>query len=333
MHPPISRRRFIVITGASAALGLLAPGRRALARTEFVTWQGQAMGAAATLKLHHPDRSAAERLIGRVVGEVRRLEGIFSLYREDSAIASLNRTGLSIAPPPELVELLVACRRYYDLSTGAFDATVQPLWTLYRDHFSKPGANPDGPPRDAVEAALAKIGMDKVLVGPDRIAFAWRGMGLTLNGIAQGFVTDRVIELLRSEGVDHSLADLGESRAIGAPPDGGPWRVALQGAEAAQGVADGSLTLVDQAGATSGAYGFRVDAGGRFNHLFDTRNGTCAERYRSVTVVAPTATMADALSTALSLMAPEAAAALLRAAGGSEAHLTTKDGARPIVRS
>lgn len=330
MTTSLTRRRVIGITAAAAGLSLVPIGRAARAQTALVTWQGHAMGAVASLQLHHPDREAAERLIERAIAEARRLEAIFSLYREDSALATLNRTGILVAPPPELVELMRACQGFSELTSGAFDPTVQPLWMLYFNHFSKPGADRSGPPRAAVEATLAHVGMHKVLVGPDRIAFARRGMGVTLNGIAQGFLTDRVVELLRSEGFDHCLVDLGESRALGKRGDGEPWRIALQGSDGGASV-DEILPVIDRAVATSGAYGFRFDPEGRFHHLFDPATGTCAALYRSVTVVTQTATTADALSTAFSLMTSEAIAKALEAVGGGEVHLTTGAGERMVV--
>lgn len=83
--------------------------------------------------------------------------------------------------------------------------------------------------------------------------------------------------------------------------------------------------------ATSGGYGFRFDPGGRFNHLLDPRSGAAAALHRSATVVLPTATAADALSTACDLMPIEAMARDLRRVGG-EAHVVTADGDRRVVK-
>ena len=85
MAQSISRRRAIGITAAAAGLHLL-PFGTAKAAAELVIWRGIAMGAAAQMQIHHTDRAAAERLIERSVAELRRLEGLFSLYRDDSAL-------------------------------------------------------------------------------------------------------------------------------------------------------------------------------------------------------------------------------------------------------
>ena len=141
----LSRRRFIGITASAAGLSLLPLDRAARADAQLVTWQGQAMGAMATMQIHHHDRAAAERLIERSLAEVRRLEQVFSLYRDDSALARLNRQGYLADPPADLLRLLGDSLRYSRLTDGAFDPTVQPLWQLYASHFARPGASAQGP--------------------------------------------------------------------------------------------------------------------------------------------------------------------------------------------
>ena len=321
----ITRRRFIGISAAAGGLSLLPLGRGVTAQASAVTWSGIALGAVASLQIHHPDRAAAAKLVQSSVAELRRLERLFSLYRDDSMLVALNRRGVLEAPPAEFVELLGEARRYAELTDGVFDPTVQPLWALYTDHFSKPDAAPDGPPAADVKAALLLVGYGNVQVSRDRIALAHRGVALTLNGIAQGYITDRIVALLRAGGIEHSMVDMGESRAIGTRPDGRPWDVGLADPDAPQRIAQ-TIPIIDQAVATSGGYGFRFDAQGRFNHLFDPKTGQSAARYRSVTVVMPTATAADALSTAFSLLPLEDIDAMLRRVGAGRAHITTADG-------
>jgi thiamine biosynthesis lipoprotein len=325
----LSRRRFIGITAAASGLSLLPLTGFGKAEADVVTWRGTAMGALASLRIHHYDRNAAERLVSQTVAEVRRLEQVFSLYRDDSAIVALNRQGVLVAPPAELVHLLAECRRYWELTDGLFDPTVQALWIVYRDHFSKPGADQRGPPRADVEAALAKVGFAHVASDTNRIVFGRRGMGLTLNGIAQGYVTDRVVDILRAENIAHSLVDMGEIRALGTRPDRHPWTVAVADADAPDRPPE-TLNIVDQAVATSAASGFRFDPAGRCNHLFDPRSGRSASLHQSVTLVLPAATAADALSTACSLMPAHRIASVLQAAGGGLAVLLGKDGKQVV---
>ncbi len=330
MKSKLTRRRFIGITAAAAGLELLPLRAVRSAPSQLVTWRGVALGAVATLQIHHPDRAAAERLVARSVDEIRRLERVFSLYRDDSILVALNRAGFLAAPPPEMVALLEETRRFARLTGGAFDATVQPLWTLYADHFSRPDADPAGPAAGALAAVLDKVGIARVSFDRDRIAFAHRGMALTFNGIAQGYLTDRVVALLRAEGIDHSLVDLGESRALGAKPDGRPWQIGIADPDV-PGRTGERLPIVDRAVATSGGYGFRFDEAGRFTHLFDPRTGRSPARYRSVTVVSRTATAADALSTAFACMPIDEINRVLRELDQVDVRLMTESGQHMVL--
>ena len=211
------------------------------------------------------------------------------------------------------------------MTGGAFDPTVQPLWALHAAHFGAPGADPAGPPEAALEAVLARIGHRYLRVSPDRVAFARRGMALTLNGIAQGYVTDRVVALLRAGGVAHTLVDLGEARALGAHPSGRAWRAALDDPEA-PGRAWGEVELTDRALATSGDAGFVFDPAGRSTHLLDPRSGRSPRLHRAVSVLASEAALADGLSTGFALMPEDAIAAALTDLPGVEARLLRHDG-------
>jgi thiamine biosynthesis lipoprotein len=326
----LPRRRFIGITAAAAGMMLLPLPFRAAPRAEpsarLRVWRGVALGADATLQIHHPDARSADRLIERCLAEVQRLERVFSLYRGDSAIATLNRQGFLEHPPTDFVQLLGRSEQFSRLTDGAFDATVQPLWRLYAAHFGRRHPDPRGPSDHARRAALACVGHSGVAVDASRVRFDRVGMGLTLNGIAQGYITDRVAELLLNCGLEHALVDMGEIRALGERPGGGPWEVGLEDPTAPDRIAQ-TLGIRNLAVSTSGGYGTRFDAAGRFNHIFDPANGMTSTRYLSVSVVGPRATDADALSTAFSVMPFERVQGIVRQLGIT-AYFTLPDGSR-----
>ena len=325
----ITRRRFVRISGAVAGLSLAALGS-GLARSGRVSplfheWRGVALGADASLRIYHPDAAEAERMIADALAEVHRLERVFSLYDNSSALSRLNRDGELPDPPQELVELLAMSERYARATGGAFDPTVQPLWTLYAKHFSLADADSDGPSPADIKGGVAKCGYRRMNVEAGKVAFEQPGMALTLNGIAQGYITDRVAELLRARGVTHTLVDMGETRALDAHPAGRPWSIGIKDPRAEDRLL-ATLALDSQAVSTSGGYGTEFDAAGRFNHIFDPVTGLCANRYLSVSVVAPTATCADALSTAFSVMPVDRAVSALEELGATRACFVLMDG-------
>jgi thiamine biosynthesis lipoprotein len=305
------RRRFLKISAALAG-GAAFPALSAPARGTRHVQHDVLLGADAEIQLYHPDPAAARAAMTGCIAEVRRLETIFSLEQAGSALSRLNREGELHNPPPELVALLDTAAGFSRATGGAFDVTVQPLWELFTRHFAASSADTKGPSADEIRGALSRVGYQHVDVSAERIALGRKGAAITLNGIAQGFITDRIAEQLRAQGFQHVLVNMGEMRALGGHADGTPWRV---------GVADPdrpwrsclTLPLVGGAIATSGGYGTPFDASGRHHHLFDPRSGSSANFYRSVSVLAPDATTADALSTGLSAMPREAALAVLDA--------------------
>lgn len=311
----LTRRRVLCLMAASAA-SLRSPV--AFAEAPVTRWRGRALGAEASLTVRHPDRARARRAIEDCVAEIERIERVFSLYRRDSALSTLNAAGTLDHPPRGLVEVLLHAARVSEISDGAFDVTVQPLWTVFAQGLGDM----------ALERARTLIGWRRLSVAGERIAFRDPGMAATLNGIAQGHATDRVASRLRRHGFSHVLVDLGEFSALGNRSAAEPWRVGV-GWPDRKGLA-AVLELSDRAVATSSPLATAFDADAATHHLFDPRTGRSASSWTSVSVVAPTAMGADALSTAIAVAPKDAAETILKAGGGLEAILI--DGTGRILR-
>jgi thiamine biosynthesis lipoprotein len=319
----LTRRKFVTITAAATGLGLLPFGvSHGQEHPPLIEWQGVTLGGIATIRLYHPDRTTGQNLIKRVVSEARRLETIFTLYETDSVLCELNHRGVLVAPPPELVDLLQQCDRAWHLTGGVFDPTVQPLWTCYCKHFTTGVGETSPPPVEKLDAALQLVGWSKVHTSRDRIVFEKPGMALTLNGIAQGYITDRITDLLREAGLESCLVDMGEIRALGAHPDGKPWNVALQGPLNAVRKPT-TIDIVNKAVATSAACGFQFDKSGECNHIFNPVTGRCADPSRALSVISDTAAFADALSTAFALMDNRRIIEVLKQANGTRVFVST----------
>lgn len=283
----LTRRRAISLIAATSA-GLLTGGARAHA-AETYEWRGVAMGADARIVFSGVDEARAREAIAAIVPEIDRLEQALSLFRADSDIRRLNRDGFLQQPSADLRAALALALRVADASGGLFDPTVQALWEAHVDWFS---AHPDGglPPERIVVAARRRVGWRRIALSPAAIRLG-EGQRITLNGVGQGYVTDRVAELLCQRGFEHVLVDLGEQHALGPQYDGAAWSVARSGTA--------PLALREGALATSEGSGCVFGAGGQAHHLFDPRSGRSASSWTRVTVHHSSAAVADALSTAL----------------------------------
>jgi thiamine biosynthesis lipoprotein len=328
----MSRRRFITFVAAAAGLPLLLKAGGSQAKP--VRWEGTALGAPASIQLYHADEAQARAAIAAGLDELKRLEAIFSVYRADSSISRLNREGVLENAPDDFIAMLARALSLARISDGVYDPTIQPVWQAYFRHFTASNPDPAGPaPRD-LAAALELVDWRAVEVdaGNKRISFARPGMGLTLNSGAQGYITDRVAEVLRFHGFDRMLVDMGEPRALSTKPDGSAWRIGIAD-PANPGRTIVTLDVVDKCVSTSGGYGTLFDSAGAFTHLIDTRTGRTAPAMLGVSVVADTGAAADGLSTAM-LMAPaERRQAILKAAGGHKAIYVTPEGVISTVEA
>jgi FAD:protein FMN transferase len=324
----LARRRVITILGAFAGLPLLASDRRASDPAMLYQWNGTSLGSPSRLMLYHPDRATTEGVVALCAAEIERLERIFALYRDDSEVACLNRERLIKAPSHDLLLVLSECSRLSELSGGAFDVTVQPLWDLYARHFFGAQAPvAEGPEARAVAAALGLVNWKDVECGGREVSLRRPGMGVTLNGIAQGYVTDRIIGILRDQGFDRVLSDFGRSeiRALGRHPDDRPWRVGLADPRQPERFAL-VMDLLQGSVCTSGGYGTKFEATGKYHHLFNTATGASAGHYIATSVFAPSAMVADALSTALYVTPPAQGPELLACYRDARALVTLPDG-------
>ncbi|MEZ5324790.1 MAG: FAD:protein FMN transferase [Verrucomicrobiales bacterium] len=305
-----SRRRFLTIAGL-AGVSAVTVGCLRKSTLPAWTWNGILFGADVSISLHGmPSEQRARSLSEQCFREMRRLERMFSLYLPDSAICRLNTHGLLRKCPAEFIALVKESLRLNKLTRGAFDITVQALWKTMDEHDYC-----IGPPSDTLlSAALSKVSSDHVRIDNDTISFGQPGMAMTLNGIAQGFITDRVADLLRDQGVERSLVNMGEYRAIGHHPEGRAWNLGIRepGASFGGALLDSVPLEEDRALAVSGGYGYTFDPNRKHHHLLHPQTGENMPTDRSVVVVAPTATIADALSTACAVLDDEAAHSISR---------------------
>jgi thiamine biosynthesis lipoprotein len=251
--------------------------------------------------------------------EIARLESILSDYLPDSEISRLNRQ--AAAGPtrcsPELFGLVAEASRLSRLTLGSFDITVAPLVEVW-DLRGK-GRLPDAA---SLHLARRRVGASLLLLDETRrtVAFRVDGMALDPGAIGKGYALDAAARVLRSRGVTVALLDFGgQVLALGAPPGAEAWEVdiahPLRREEAAL-----TLRLRDESASTSGNSQRHVTVAGRsLGHIVDPRSGVPSAWSGSATVIAASATQADAVSTAMLVLGSKAGSRVIEAMPGLSA--------------
>ncbi len=255
-----------------------------------------AMAGTHELQLGATSAAIARRAADAAIGDVARIEAKYSRYRDDSLTTRINRAAGGVAVPidAETVSLLRYADECFALSDGRFDVTSGVLRRVWNFRAAVPRL----PAPVALNAARALIGWQDVEWDDRAIRLPRAGMEIDFGGIGKEYAADRVATICREHGIVSGLVNLGgDVRAIGAQPDGAPWRVGIRHPRD-PGRAIAVLDIVDAAVATSGDYERFVEIDGvRYCHLLDPRTGMPVAHWQSVSVVAPLAVVAGSLAT------------------------------------
>lgn len=317
----LSRRKFLSVslgTGAAAVGGAV---WKLGNRPNDVTRRSWALGSEVEMAVMAMPAARAERALDAAFAELELVEQVMSLYRPDSQVCRLNRDRALERPHPYLLEVLALAEQTARSSDGAFDITVQPLWDL----FATCQKQRRTPGDSEIAAAQANVDWKAVEVSPDRIRLHSPVTAITLNGIAQGFAADRAVAALRDHGVQHALVNTGEISGLGRKPNGHNWTAGVQHPREPEYFV--ALTeLRGRSLATSGDYKTTFSADFSKHHIFDPRTGQSPNEVASVSIVAPTAMQADALSTAAMVLGPDRTQALTESLSNVDALFVLKDG-------
>ena len=300
----VSRRKFLTITASSLALVLPFDKLKAGTKEEIfkTTWSGIALGAKSNMTLFHKDKKYAKKSLNTCISEIKRLENMFSLFNKNSSISKLNKYGVLKNPSKEFLEVLNFAHTISENTKGAFDITVQPLWLAHDKAFKNKAKTKNLD--KYIKKASKLVSYKNIIINKKEIRFKIKDMKITLNGIAQGYITDKITDILRQKGFQNVLVDLGEFNSIGGHKDNRDWNIATPYLKNID-----YLKLNNNAMASSGTYGTRFNK--KYHHLFDVKTGTSANYLTSVTVKAENAMLADALATAFCVMSKKQSNKLL----------------------
>lgn len=243
-----------------------------------------------------------------VFNEVKRIENLLSKYKENSEISQLNKNGV-LRASPDTFFIMQKAKQFWLDSNGAFDATVGPvmdIWGFSDKQYRLPSDN-------EIKNALKKVGFDKIILNNsgNLIKFKVPGMKVDLGGIAKGYALDCAVKKLNQAGVKDCLINAGGQIYCLGARFGKHWAIGIQ--DPRRGGYLSKIELFNQAIATSGDYQqyFEKDKK-RYSHIMDPKVGRPVDSgVISVTIIAPDALTADALSTAVFVLGKEKSKNLL----------------------
>ena len=251
------------------------------------------------------EKVAAERAIEKAIEEIRRIEALLSTFKEDSQTNQINKmAGLQpVEVEEEVYALIERAGRISELTQGAFDLTYgsldKSLWNFDQKMTQLPSA----------EKALKAVGLidyRNIVLEKGTVFLKEKGMRIGFGGIGKGYAADRAKQVLQAEGFDNGVVNAsGDMNAWGVREDGQYWKVGISNPDSPKEII-AEFDLKNAAVATSGNYEKFVWIDGvKYSHTIHPKTGFPIRGIKSVTVFAPFAELADALTTPIAVMGVE----------------------------
>jgi thiamine biosynthesis lipoprotein len=291
----MKRREFVATLGTGLA-GAFVPSLPGLRTERFVERWSWAMGQAVHVMVFAESEDQGLDACARALAELRRVEARLSLFDDTSDLCELNRRAgrgrWAMRADDDLRAVAAAAAAFQRQTGGAFNAAVEPLMRMWGFHPLKEQV--EYPDRVVYEEALEAVATATVRLDGDHIELPNRHTQLDFGGIAVGYGIDRAVSVLRAAGIRRAFVDVsGDCYGLGTPP-GEPDGWVVQIADTAR-----EIRLRDAALATSSNAQAVVRIGywDKLGHIMNPVSGAPVEVDQKVTIVAPTALAADALST------------------------------------
>ena len=288
------------------------------AAAEKLIWRERNMvgfGTTLWIKAGHENVNQLETALTAAVAAIRNVERQMSLYDPESALCRLNAHGVLQQPDVDLTAVLNLSKQVSMRSAGAFDVSMQPLWKVW----SQAKEESRLPLQRELQQAKRLVNWRAVELSASSVRLNLSGMSLSLNGIAQGYASDKARAALEAHGIQHAVIDAGETSLLGHAPNDQPWSFSIEDAAMGQGkkseakqehhlasvkssmpiiVADG------RAMATSSDSHTVFSADHKHHHILNPHTGDSPLYWSSVTVLAPSCVMADALTKVFFMLPP-----------------------------
>lgn len=242
-----------------------------------------------------------EKLFEDINNEFKRIEKLYG-YNEGGLSDRLSHNCKNLHITPETKNVLNNCLLLSETTNGSFDITVGLLERIW----GFKSGDPHLPCKDEIDSVLPKIGYQNILLTDSTVSLSNEEILLDLGGIAKGYAVDRVVDILKKNGIDAGIVDAGgDLRAFGTKPDEKPWIIGIRHPEK-PGKIITKFSIEKGAVATSGNYErFFIADGKQYHHILNPKNGYPGTECISVTIIAEDALTADALATGIFILGPQ----------------------------
>lgn len=319
----INRRSFIqLVAVASTAAACWQLGVFSSPSLQVARKSKPMMGTVINLTLYGPDREECEETLTRVFDVMQGLEKKLSRHMTHSDLALLNKTGRLDNPDHDLLQVLQTAQTLNSHSQGGFDVTILPLLKLFEE------AKVELKPLVIDDYSVARdlIGQSNVTITPNRISLAKEDMGISLDGIGKGYIVDQGVATLKELGFNNVYVEAGGDLMVSGQKEGKtPWRIGLRNPRPKMDSKLVAISASDKAVATSGDYFQTFSPDFKKHHIIDPRSGFSPPELASVTVTAPSVTMADGLATTVMVLGKRQGIELIESMRGCEVFMVTKD--------
>ena len=309
-------------------------GKESISDIKLLKQTRMIMGTFAEVSLYSNDDKTAGKAIEGALDEMERMDRIMSNYKSDSELSKVNKKAAKSPVPcnAELLDVIERSQYYSELSGGAFDITVSPivaLWGFFREKGHVP-------PDKEIEKVLPAVSYKNIVINksndtkkPATIFLKNTQTQIDLGAIGKGYAVDKALEIIKKCGIDNGCINLGGNiYVLGTPPGKNAWKIGVQHPRNRDEIL-GYLELKNEATATSGDYErFFEFNGKRYSHIINPQTGRPVSGTIATTIVAPTGTEVDALSTSVFVLGHEKGMELIKKIPNADAMIAyeEKDG-------
>ena len=263
------------------------------------------MGGRFDISIVADSRESAEQNIDTVIAEISRIESLISDWKPNSQVSMINDHA-GIKPVKVDKELLMLTQRAIALSkitNGAFDisfAAMDKIWKF-------DGSMKEMPSAEAIKKSVAKVGYKNILIDTanSTVFLKLPGMKIGFGALGEGYAADRCRELMLSKGIKAGIVNAsGDMSTWGKNPNGKNWEIGITN-PMKEDTIFAVVAMKQNAIVTSGSYRKFVEFNGkRYAHIINPATGYPATGLISVTIMGPSAEVANGLSTSIMVLGP-----------------------------